>query len=52
MEAEQAKVGAKERSLAGPFNPMLWGPIQLFNWWSILMGGGPANSANKETAAK
>jgi hypothetical protein len=52
MEAEQAKVGAKERSLAGPFNPMLWGPIQLFNWWSILMGGGPANSAHKETAAK
>jgi hypothetical protein len=39
-EAEQeAKVGAGERSLIGPFKAMWWGPIQFFNWWSLLIGG-------------
>jgi hypothetical protein len=52
MEAEQAKVGAKEPSLAAPFNPMLWGPIELFNWWSLLIWGGLTNSPHKGAAAK
>jgi hypothetical protein len=39
-EAEQgAKVGAGEVSLTGPFKAMLWGPIQVFNWWSFLIWG-------------
>jgi hypothetical protein len=44
-EAEQGtKVGAEGHSLTGPFVAMFWGPIQLFNWWSFLIGGGPAKA--------
>jgi hypothetical protein len=50
-ETDEAKVGAEERSLAAPLNPMLWGPIQLFNWWSLLIWGGPTNSPPKGSAA-
>jgi hypothetical protein len=40
-EAEQGAklIAADEHGLGGPFKAMLWGPIQMFNWWSFLMGG-------------
>ena len=48
VETEQGtKVGAEEHNL----NAMWWGPIQIFNWWSFLFGGGPANSPDKAAAA-
>jgi hypothetical protein len=40
-EAEQGAkaVAAEEHSLSGHFKAMLWGPTQIFNWWSFLIGG-------------
>jgi hypothetical protein len=54
-EAEpEAKTGAEGQRLTGPFNAMLWGPIQFFNWWSLLMGGGVSRtrSADQPSASK
>jgi hypothetical protein len=48
----EAKIGAEKQSLPGPFNAMFWGPIQLFNWWSLLMGSGLTHSPDKASAAK
>jgi hypothetical protein len=51
-EAElEAKAGAEEQS-PSPFNAMLWGPIQLLNWWSLLIGGRLTHSPSKASAAK
>jgi hypothetical protein len=33
----EAKTGTEGQSPTGPFNAMLWGPIQFFNWWALLM---------------
>jgi hypothetical protein len=37
-EAVQAPK-VEEHSPGGPFKAMLWGPTQIFNWWSFLIGG-------------
>jgi hypothetical protein len=52
-EAEpEAKIGAEKQSLPSPFNAMLWGPIQLFNWWSLLMGSRLSHCSDKASASK
>jgi hypothetical protein len=30
---------AKEQTQTGPLDAMLWGPIQFFSWWSLLVWG-------------
>jgi hypothetical protein len=29
----------KELSQTGPLDAMLWGPVQFFSWWSVLIWG-------------
>jgi hypothetical protein len=50
--AEAEPEGAEEQTLTSPFNAMLWGPIQLFTWWSLLIGGRLTHSPSKTSAAK
>jgi hypothetical protein len=52
-EAEsKAMVDAGEQSLIGPFNAMLWGPIQFFNWGHSSFGGARPGKPDEASVAK